>query len=84
MAEKSKTKVKKMKMAIEITPEVREQLLALLNGQCDVIFLNDVYFRHLYIEDIKYGGHKVHDLKLKRGRIKSLKMKSVHQQSRED
>ena len=84
MGEKSKTKVKKMKLAIEITPEVREQMLALLHGQCDVIFLNEVYFRHLYVEDIKYGGRKVHDLKLKRGIIKSFKMKNVRDKTRED
>lgn len=72
-----KVKIKEMKMALILTPEVRAALQSLATGQCGEVFLDDVCFRHLKIEHVKADGLKVEDIKLKRGKIRCLKICAV-------
>jgi hypothetical protein len=72
-----KTKIKKMKLGLVLTPELRAELQHLLSGQCDVVYLEHIHFEDLCIEELKNDGLCIDDLKLKRGKIKCLKLKAV-------
>lgn len=72
-----KVKIKEMKIGLVLTPELRAALQSLVSGQCEVAYLDNVYFEHLKIEKVKADGLKVDDIKLKRGCIKCFKIKAI-------
>jgi hypothetical protein len=72
-----KVKIKEMKIGLVLTPELRAALQSLASGQCEVAYLDNVYFEHLRIEKVKADGLKVDDIKLKRGCIKCFKIKAI-------
>lgn len=72
-----KTKIKSMKLALVLDQEARQQLLTLINGQCNEIYLDDICFKHLKIEEVKCDCMKIDDIKLKHGKIKCLKICNV-------
>ncbi|MGZ4032696.1 MAG: hypothetical protein ACXVC1_08780 [Tumebacillaceae bacterium] len=72
-----KVKIKEMKIGLLLTPELRAALQSLATGQCEVAYLDDVYFEHLCIKKVKADGLKVEDIKLKRGCIKCFKIKAI-------
>lgn len=54
--------------------ELRCKLAELVNGTCDTVYIDDVWFRHLKIEEVKHDGLKVEDIKLRKGVIECLKI----------
>ncbi|PWK13115.1 hypothetical protein [Tumebacillus permanentifrigoris] len=77
-----KTKIKSMKLALVLNEESRRELIAMLSGQCNEVYLDDIYFKHLKIEEVKCGdGLKIEDIKLKRGKIKCLRLCAVREET---
>ena len=73
------TKIKKMKLGLVLNAETRAQLHQLLSGQCDVVYLDHIYFEDLCIEELKNDCLSIEDLKVKCGKIKCLKLKAIEE-----
>jgi hypothetical protein len=73
-----KTRIKEVKLELYIDDEIRDALLAIVEGRKDTLELNYVYFRHLLIEELKHEGYKVSQVKIPVGRIVKLKMKAIN------
>jgi glycerol-3-phosphate cytidylyltransferase-like family protein len=69
-----KTKIKKVKMGLYLDQETRARLIQALQCNEEVVYIDDVHFRELCIEEVKSDGIKVEDIKLRRGKIKCLKL----------
>lgn len=73
-----KTKIKKVKMKLVLDHEEREQLIAMLRGECECVSLEHVCFEHFEIDELKSDCCKVEGIECDRGKIKCLKL-SVYQ-----
>jgi hypothetical protein len=69
-----RTKIKKVRVEICLDNELRCKLAELVNGHTDTVYLDDVFFKHLKIEEVKSDCLKVEDIRLKKGCIECLKI----------
>ncbi|GIM47228.1 hypothetical protein DNHGIG_27770 [Collibacillus ludicampi] len=69
-----KTRIKKFRIELCLDDELRCKLAELVNGHTDTVHIDDVFFRHLRIEEVKADCLKVEDIKMKKGCIECLKI----------
>ena len=69
-----KTKIREVKLELYVDDELRACLQDILDGKRDHLELNQVYFRHLLVEEFKHEGLKISYLKIPVGRISKLKI----------
>lgn len=69
-----KTKIKKVKLELVLDREEREQMIAMLRGECECVSLENVCFEHFEIDELKCDCCKIEGIECKHGKIKNLKL----------
>ncbi|MBL0387466.1 hypothetical protein JJB07_12465 [Tumebacillus sp. ITR2] len=72
-----KTRIREVKLELFLDDEIRAALLEIVEGRKDTLELNFVYFRHLYVEELKHEGYRVSQIKIPLGRITKVKLKAI-------